>query len=79
MDSLRQQGEQLLSGREGEALRSLARTPEAQKLGDSPAAAALEKAALRGDAAGLQKALAELLSTPEGRAVAQSLGRLGHG
>ena len=79
MDRFREQGERLLSGREGEALRSLAQTPEARRLGDSAAAAALQQAVRSGDAAALQKALTALLSTPEGRTMAEWLGRMGHG
>lgn len=79
MDEFREAGERLLSGREGNTLRALAQTPEARRLGENRAAEALGEAARRGDAAAMQRALAELLNTPEGRAVAERLGRLGHG
>lgn len=79
MDDWKKQGERLLSGRDGEALRSLASTPAARKLGESADAAALGAAVRTGDAAGVQKALAALLSTPEGKALADSLRGLGHG
>lgn len=79
MDRFRREGERLLSGKKGEALRALAATDAAQKLGESAEAKALGEAAQNGDAAALQKALTALLNTPEGRAVAENLGRLGHG
>ncbi len=79
MDEWKKRGEQLLSGKEGAALRSLASTGAARKLGESPDAAALGAALSAGDAQGVQKALTALLSTPEGKALAESLRGMGHG
>lgn len=79
MDEWKKQGERLLSGENGAALRSLASTRAARKLGESPDAAALGAALSAGNADGVQKALAALLSTPEGKALAESLRGLGHG
>ena len=79
MDEWKKRGERLLSGKEGAALRSLASTGAARKLGEDPNAAALGAALSAGNADGVQKALAALLSTPEGKSLAESLRGLGHG
>ena len=79
MDDWKKQGERLLSGENGVTLRSLASTRAARKLGESPDAAARGTALRAGDADGVQKALTALLSTPEGKSLAESLRGLGHG
>ncbi|MBR0040735.1 MAG: hypothetical protein IJP64_05090 [Oscillospiraceae bacterium] len=60
----------------GTALRQLGASPEGKKLEGMIDGAALQKAFACGDAAALKKMLGELLSTPEGRALAENVGRI---
>ena len=54
-------------------LQSLANSPEGQRLAAQLDAKALEKAAKSGNAAALQTAMRQILSTQEGRALAEKL------
>ncbi len=63
------------SGRRGE-LEALASSADGQKLGGMIDGAALEKAVKSGDTAALKSALARLMETPEGRRLAQDVGRI---
>lgn len=72
-------GAELLAGRQGGAIRAAANSPEAKKLGASIDGAAVERAVRSGDAAQLQALLSQVLSTNEGRALAERLSRLGNG
>ena len=58
-------GAELLSGRQGGAIRDMANSPEAKKLG-----AAIDPAAAE---------LTQILSTNEGKALAEKLSRFGNG
>ena len=60
----------------GEALRQLGSSPAGQRLGNMIDGAALRKAFESGNAAALRKMLGELLSTPEGKALAEDVGRI---
>lgn len=70
-------GEELLAGRQGGAIRDMANSPEAKKLGAALDPAAAERALRSGDAAQLKALLAQILSTSEGKALAGRLSRLG--
>lgn len=72
-------GAELLAGRQGGAIRDLAASPEAKKLGSTLDNAAVERAVRSGDAAQLKAILTQVLSTNEGRALAEKLSRLGNG
>ncbi len=63
------------SGKRGE-LEALASSAEGRKLEGMVDGAALERAVSRGDAAALRKMLAALLATPEGRRLAQDVGKI---
>ena len=76
MEDLEKLGEQLMTGKNADALRSLAASPEAKRL-----EAALDgtetAAALRsGDSAAISRLLKTVLATPEGRALAEKLSAL---
>ena len=60
----------------GAALRRLGSSAEGKKLEGMIDGAALEKAFQRGDAAALKKMLGELLATPEGKSLAEDVGRI---
>ncbi len=68
-----------LSPEKRSALLSLASDPEVQRLGEGPRGEALARAARSGDANALRSAAEGLLSTREGRALAEKLSALGHG
>lgn len=70
-------GEELLAGRQGGAIRDMANSPEAKKLGAALDPAAAERALRSGDATQLKALLAQILSTSEGKALAGRLSRLG--
>lgn len=63
----------LFEGKNGEKLRALAETPEAKALGALIDPAEMEKAARGGDAAALQEMLQRILSTPQGKKLAQDV------
>ncbi len=77
MEDLRAAAARLLSGEKGGAIRDLANTREAAALGSSPEAEAVAAAAQKGDAAALRSSLERFLSTPEGRALAERVSRMG--
>ena len=77
MEDLRGAAARLLSGERGEALRTLADSREASALGASPAAEAVADAVRSGDTAALRGALSAFLATPEGRALAEKVARMG--
>lgn len=67
---------ELQSGAGREELQKLSSSADGKKLESMVDGAALEKAMQRGDAAALQKMLASLLSTPEGRRLAGDVQRI---
>ena len=76
LNDLKKIAKELEGGEKGEALRRLGSTPEGKKLESMVDGAALQKAFERGDAASLQKMLGALLSTPEGKRLADDVGRI---
>ena len=76
MEDLEKLGRELLSGKNGDALRALAGTAEAQRLSQQMDSAAAEKIMRSGDPAQMKALLQQLLSTPEGKSLAEKLGRL---
>ena len=60
----------------GAALRRLGSSAEGKKLESMIDGAALQKALQSGNTASLQKMLGALLSTPEGKALAEDVGRI---
>ena len=69
-------GAELLSGRQGGAIRDMANSPEAKKLGAAIDPAAAERAVRSGDAAQLKALLTQIL---EGKALAEKLSRFENG
>ena len=69
-------GAELLSGRQGG---DMANSPEAKKLGAAIDPAAAERAVRSGDAAQLKALLTQILSTNEGKALAEKLSRFENG
>ena len=67
---------ELGGGKKGEALRSLGSSAEAAALAGGLDGAALEKAFAGGDAAALKKMLGALLATPEGKRLAEDVGKI---
>lgn len=77
MEDLEKLGKALLSGENGDALRALAGTAEAQRLSRKMDSAAAEKIIRSGDPAQMKALLQQLLSTPEGKSLAQKLSGMG--
>lgn len=77
MDDLEALEQKLFGGKNGEALRSLSETEEAKRLGRKLSASQAEQAVRSGDAAQMRALLQTLLSTDEGKALAEKLAGLG--
>ena len=67
---------ELSGGEKGAALRALGSSADARAVENALDGAALEKALRSGDAASLRKMLGTLLSTPEGRRLAEDVGKI---
>ena len=76
MDDLEALGNELFAGKDGETLRSLAMSGEAQRLGQRLDRAAAEEALRSGDGEKMKSLLESILSTADGRALAQALSAL---
>ena len=76
MNELEKLGEELLQGERGAAIRAAADSAEAQALSKKLDPAAVERAARSGDGEQLRAVLQSVLSTEEGRALAEKLSRL---
>ena len=76
MTDLEKLAGELERGGKGEALRDLGSSPAGKKLEGMVDGAALQQAFQRGDAAALRKMLGALLATPEGKALAEDVGRI---
>jgi len=63
------QMERALRGKKGD-LGAVMESPEGKRLAEQIDSTALQEAVKRGDTAAMQKMLAQILSTPEGRALA---------
>jgi hypothetical protein len=74
MLEIERQGSALLSGAEGERLKKLAESAEAQAVGRIVDTDALKAAAQTGDAEALKTMLTKVLSTDEGKRLAARLG-----
>ena len=77
MQDLEKLGRELFSGPQGEALRSAAASPEGRALENKLDPAAVEKAARSGDPEQMRELLRTVLSTEEGRRLAEQLSNLG--
>ncbi len=76
MKELEKISKELAGGDRGEALRRLGSTPEGRKLEGMIDGEALREALRGGDGAALKRMLGELLSTPEGRKLADDVGKI---
>jgi len=76
MNQFEKMGQSLLKGENGQKLRSLAQTPEAQKIGKMVDTEALRAAAESGDTETVKNVLAGVLATDEGKRIAALLGSL---
>ena len=76
MNQIEKMGKEILDGANGAKLRSLAGTPEAQKIGRMVDTAALKAAAESGDTETVKNVLAKVLATDEGKKLAAQLGGL---
>lgn len=76
MNDLERLTKELGRGEKGEALRKLGSSADGRALESAVDGAALEKAFASGDAATLRKMLGALLATPEGRRLADDVGKI---
>ena len=76
MNDLERLVKELGRGEKGEALRRLGSSADGRALGGAVDGAALEKAFADGDAAALRRMLGALLSTPEGKRLAEDVGKI---
>ena len=77
MQDLEKMGKALFESEKGRSLQSLMESDTARALERKLDAEAVEKAARSGNAAALQSILTQVLSTEEGRALAQQLSKMG--
>ena len=73
MDDLEALGQELLAGKNGGALRSLAQSGEARRLGQRLDRAAAEEALRSGDGEKMRSLLESILSTADGQALVRAL------
>lgn len=73
---LEKEGKKLLEGTKGEKLRGIAASEEARRLEQQLDHAAVERAVRSGDADQIGALLRQVLSTEEGKSLAQKLSRL---
>lgn len=76
MNDLERLAKELGRGKKGEALRKLGSSADGRALGSAVDGAALEKAFAEGDAAALRRMLGALLATPEGKRLAEDVGKI---
>ena len=76
MNDLEKLSKELGRGEKGAALRALGSSAEGTALESAVDGAALEKALRSGDSAALKRMLGELLSTPEGKKLADGVGKI---
>ena len=77
MEDFEALGKTLLTGKNGDALRALAASAEAQRLVQQMDGNAAAEIMRSGDPARMKALLQQVLSTPEGKALAEKLGQLG--
>ena len=76
MENIEKFGSELLKSRKGDSIRALADSAEGKALSEKLDPAEVEKAARSGDAEAIKKLIGAVLSTPEGRALAEKLSKL---
>ena len=76
MENIEKFGTELLKTKKGDALRSLADSAEGKALSEKLNPAEVERAARSGDADAIKKLIGTVLSTPEGRTLAEKLSKL---
>ena len=76
MENIEKFGSELLKSRKGDSIRALADSAEGKALSEKLDPAEVEKAARSGDAEAIKKLIGTVLSTPEGRALAEKLSKL---
>lgn len=76
MNDLERLTKELCRGEKGEALRKLGSSADGRALESAVDGAALEKAFASGDAAALRRMLGALLATPEGKRLAEDVGKI---
>ena len=76
MENIEQFGSALLQSQRGDALRSLADSAEGKALSEKLDPAEVERAARSGDAEAIKRLIGSVLSTPEGRSLAEKLSKL---
>lgn len=68
-------GKELMNGKNAEKIKELANSVEGQKIGGMIDTKAAERAIKSGDASAIQKILAQVLSTDEGKRFADEISR----
>ena len=76
MENIEKFGSALLQSQKGDALRSLADSAEGKALSERLDPAEVERAARSGDAEAIKRLIGSVLSTPEGRSLAEKLSKL---
>ena len=76
MENIEKFGSALLQSQRGDALRSLADSAEGKALSEKLDPAEVERAARSGDAEAIKRLIGSVLSTPEGRSLAEKLSKL---
>ena len=76
MENIEKFGSALLPSQKGDALRSLADSAEGKALSEKLDPAEVERAARSGDAEAIKRLIGSVLSTPEGRSLAEKLSKL---
>ncbi len=76
MNDLERLAKELGRGEKGEALRKLGSSADGRALESAVDGAALKKAFAEGDAAALRRMLGALLATPEGKRLAEDVGKI---
>ena len=76
MENIEAFGTELLNSRKGDSIRALADSAEGKALSEKLDPAEVERAARSGDAEAIKKLIGSVLSTPEGRSLAEKLSKL---
>ena len=76
MENIEAFGTELLNSKKGDSIRALADSAEGKALSEKLDPAEVERAARSGDAEAIKKLIGTVLSTPEGRSLAEKLSKL---
>ena len=76
MENIEAFGTELLNSKKGDSIRALADSAEGKALSEKLDPAEVERAARSGDAEAIKKLIGSVLSTPEGRSLAEKLSKL---